>query len=171
MAYINGYAYLVGLIAVVVTLAWTSATFIFDIANTLNITQIDSQGANVGLYIGLIIAATLYNLLGLRFSAYLNKFMGKFIHKTYKYNSQEKKTKQPFSEFIVAWVLLGTVVIIVAIPVMAPTHNSAKWVFTEFTNNTGYTSMPIVFFVGMVRIESNCKKKKKNLQTKPFYLF
>jgi hypothetical protein len=76
MAYINGYAYLVGLIAVVVTLAWTSATFIFSIANTLNITQITSQGANVGLYIGLIIASTLYNLLGLRFSAYLNKFMG-----------------------------------------------------------------------------------------------
>lgn len=126
MAYINGYAYLVGLIAVVVTLAFTSASFIFDIANTLNIVQIDSQGAVVGLYIGLIIASTLYNLLGLRFSAYLNKFM-------------------------VAWVLIGTVVIIVAVPAMAPSHNSAKWVFTEFINNTGYTSMPIVFFVGMLQ--------------------
>lgn len=79
MAYINGYAYLVGLIAVVVTLAFTSASFIFDIANTLNIVQIDSQGAVVGLYIGLIIASTLYNLLGLRFSAYLNKFMGTYL--------------------------------------------------------------------------------------------
>lgn len=78
MAYINGYAYLVGLIAVVVTLAFTSSTFIFNIANTLNIVQIESQGAIVGLYIGLIIASTLYNLLGLRFSAYLNKFMGMY---------------------------------------------------------------------------------------------
>jgi Na+/proline symporter len=77
MAYINGYAYLVGLTAVVITLAWTSATFIFAIANTLNITQITSQGANIGLYIGLIVGATLYNLLGLKYSAYLNKFMGK----------------------------------------------------------------------------------------------
>ncbi|GAA5813670.1 hypothetical protein MFLAVUS_007156 [Mucor flavus] len=126
MAYINGYAYLVGLTAVVITLAWTSATFIFQIANTLNITQIDSQGANVGLYIGLIIAATLYNLLGLRFSAYLNKFM-------------------------VGWVLVGTLIIIIAVPVMAPTHQTAEWVFTEFTNNTGYTNNGIVFFIGMLQ--------------------
>ncbi|KAG2199308.1 hypothetical protein INT47_012942 [Mucor saturninus] len=126
MAYINGYAYLVGLTAVVITLAWTSATFIFQIANTLNITQISSQGANVGLYIGLIIGATLYNLLGLKYSAYLNKFM-------------------------VGWVLLGTLIIIIAIPAMAPTHNSATWVFTEFTNNTGYSNKGIVFFVGMLQ--------------------
>jgi amino acid transporter len=79
MAWVNGWAYLTGLIAVTITLAWTSADFIYMIANTLNENQIDSQGASVGLYIGIVIAGTLYNLLGLRFSAYLNKFMGKHI--------------------------------------------------------------------------------------------
>lgn len=154
MAYINGYAYLVGLTAVVITLAWTSATFIFQIANTLNITQISSQGANVGLYIGLIIGATLYNLLGLKYSAYLNKFMGK---KKKSLLLPRKKLTPLFLTCIVGWVLIGTLVIIVAIPAMAPTHNSAAWVFTEFTNNTGYTNKGLVFFVGMV----SCFEKKK----------
>lgn len=51
---------------------------------------------------------------------------------------------------LVGWVLLGTLIIIIAVPVMAPTHNSATWVFTEFTNNTGYSNKGLVFFVGMV---------------------
>ena len=33
---------------------------------------------------------------------------------------------------------------------MAPSHNTAKWVFTEFTNDTGYENLALVFFVGMV---------------------
>lgn len=58
--------------------------------------------------------------------------------------------KLNFFTCLVAWVLIGTVIIIVAVPVMAPSHNSATWVFTEFTNNTGYSNKGIVFFVGMV---------------------
>lgn len=77
MSWINGYAYLIGLVAVVITLAWTSSQFIFAISNTLNVTQIDSQGPYVGLYIALIVMGTLYNLLGIKFSACLNKFMGR----------------------------------------------------------------------------------------------
>ncbi|EIE81848.1 hypothetical protein RO3G_06553 [Rhizopus delemar RA 99-880] len=76
MAWINGYAYLIGLVTANITLAWTSAEFIFDVANVLNTKQIDSAGANVGLYCGIIIAATMYNLLGMKFSSYLNKFLG-----------------------------------------------------------------------------------------------
>ncbi|KAI8645218.1 amino acid/polyamine transporter I [Parasitella parasitica] len=125
MAWINGYAYLTGLIAVVMTLAYTAADFIYAIANTLNEHQVDSQGASVGLYIGLIIACTAYNILGLRFSAYLNKFM-------------------------VVWVMIGTLIVVIAVPAMAPTHNSPKWVFTEFINSTGYESNGLVFLIGLL---------------------
>jgi hypothetical protein len=50
---------------------------IYGVANLLNINQINSQGASVGLYIALVVAGTIYCMFGLRFSAYLNKFMGK----------------------------------------------------------------------------------------------
>ncbi|KAG0763628.1 hypothetical protein G6F16_003773 [Rhizopus arrhizus] len=126
MAWINGYAYLIGLVTANITLAWTSAEFIFDVANVLNIKQIDSIGANVGLYCGIIIAATMYNLLGMKFSGYLNKFL-------------------------VFWVGIGSIIIICTIPAMAPTHKSASWVFTQFTNNTGYENQALVFLLGLLQ--------------------
>lgn len=79
MAWISGYAYLIGLITASITLAYTTADFVFGIANTLDIQQINSTGAYVGLYIGLVAFGTFYNMLGMKFSAYMNKFMGKFI--------------------------------------------------------------------------------------------
>ncbi|CAO3626288.1 unnamed protein product [Mucor hiemalis] len=126
MSYINGYVYLIGLITANITLAYTTGDFIIYIANTLNYTQITSQGANVGLYCAISVAATLYNFLGMKYSAYLNKFL-------------------------VFWVGIGTIVILCTVPAMAPSHNTAKWVFTEFTNNTGYQSVALVFFVGMTQ--------------------
>ncbi|KAI9359504.1 amino acid/polyamine transporter I [Pilaira anomala] len=95
-------------------------------ANVLNVTQITSQGATVGLYCAIVIMTTSYNLLGMKFSAYLNKFL-------------------------VFWVGIGTIIIICVVPAMAPTHNSAKWVFTEFINNTGYENSGLVFFIGMLQ--------------------
>lgn len=77
MSYINGYTYLTGLITANITLAYTAGDFIIYIANTLNVNQIESTGANVGLYFAIIIAATAYNFLGMRFSGHMNKFLGK----------------------------------------------------------------------------------------------
>jgi hypothetical protein len=34
---------------------------------------------------------------------------------------------------------------------MAPSHQSAKWVFTEFINNTGYANSGLVFLLGMLQ--------------------
>jgi amino acid transporter len=34
---------------------------------------------------------------------------------------------------------------------MAPSHKSAKWVFTEFANNTGYSNSGLVFFLGLLQ--------------------
>jgi hypothetical protein len=36
-------------------------------------------------------------------------------------------------------------------PAMAPSHQPAKWVFTEFINNTGYDNVGMVFLVGLLQ--------------------
>ncbi|KAG1445835.1 hypothetical protein G6F56_009771 [Rhizopus delemar] len=126
MSWISGYTYLIAAVTVVATLAWTSGQFIIAISNTLNIVQINSQGANVGVYVALIIMGTIYNLLGVKFSGYLNKFM-------------------------VVWVFIGSLIIIIAVPALAPSHNTAKWVFTEFKNNTGYKNNGVVFLLGLLQ--------------------
>lgn len=126
MAWISGYCYLIGLITANITLAWACADFIFGIANVLNVKQIVSEGAYVGLYCGIFIFATLYNWLGMKFSSYINKFM-------------------------VIWVFFGTLIIIITVPAMAPTHQSGKWVFTEFINNTGYANNGMAFLLGLLQ--------------------
>lgn len=35
--------------------------------------------------------------------------------------------------------------------VMAPSHHTAKWAFTEFTNSSGYESSGLVFFLGLLQ--------------------
>ncbi|KAI9266396.1 amino acid/polyamine transporter I [Helicostylum pulchrum] len=55
------------------------------------------------------------------------------------------------NKFMVFWVGVGTIAVLCTVPAMAPKLNSAKWVFTEFTNNTGYESVVMVFFVGMLQ--------------------
>lgn len=49
--------------------------------------------------------------------------------------------------------MIGTLVIIVTVPAMAPSHNSAKWVFTEFKNTTGYENDGMVFLIGLVSVD------------------
>ncbi|KAI8975131.1 amino acid/polyamine transporter I [Mycotypha africana] len=108
------------------TLAWSCADFVIGIANILNTKQITAQGAYVGLYCAFFVAATIFNLFGLKASSYLNKF-------------------------VLVWVGIGTILIIVAVPAMAPTHQSAKWVFTEFINRTGYTNKGMAFLLGLLQ--------------------
>ncbi|CAO3671769.1 unnamed protein product [Umbelopsis vinacea] len=50
-----------------------------------------------------------------------------------------------------AQFLVGTIIIVVAMPAMAPSHQPAKWVFTEFINNTGYDNVGMVFLVGLLQ--------------------
>ncbi|KAI9274666.1 amino acid/polyamine transporter I [Phascolomyces articulosus] len=96
------------------------------ISNILNEHQITNLGANVGLYIAFLLIGVGYSYLGIRFSGYLNKFM-------------------------VFWVLIGSTVIIVAMPALAPNHPSAEWVFTEFQNSTGYKNSGLAFFLGLLQ--------------------
>ncbi|ORY96421.1 amino acid/polyamine transporter I, partial [Syncephalastrum racemosum] len=51
----------------------------------------------------------------------------------------------------VIWVLIGTVIVIITVPAMAPSHHDAKWLFTEFLNETGYSNSGLVFLLGLLQ--------------------
>ncbi|ORY93803.1 amino acid/polyamine transporter I [Syncephalastrum racemosum] len=126
MAWLCGYVFVAGLLSATMTLAYSMGEYVIAIANVLNENQIDNQGANVGLYILFLIVGVAYNYLGLKFSAYLNKFM-------------------------VIWVTIGTIIVVICMPVMSPTHPSAKWVFTAFTNTAGYQNSGLTFLLGLLQ--------------------
>ena len=46
--------------------------------------------------------------------------------------------------------LISFFVILVIVPAKAPTHQDAKFVFTNFVNNTGWASNGIAFIVGLI---------------------
>lgn len=52
---------------------------------------------------------------------------------------------------IVFWVLIGTVIVVITLPAMADTHPSARWVFTEFRNATGWGNDGLTFLLGMLQ--------------------
>ncbi|KAI7850006.1 amino acid/polyamine transporter I [Circinella umbellata] len=108
------------------TVAYSLGDFTIAAINILREEEIDNQGANVGLFIAFLIASLICSYFGLKFNAFMNKF-------------------------IVFWAAIGTIIIVVAMPVMAPTNPSAKWVFTEFQNTTGYSNSALTFFLGMLQ--------------------
>ena len=56
------------------------------------------------------------------------------------------------------WHILGTLTIVIGLPIVAPTHQTAKWVFTEFISpgaapapdGVGISSNFYVFCVGLL---------------------
>lgn len=48
-------------------------------------------------------------------------------------------------------MLIGTVIVVITLPAMADTHPSARWVFTEFRNATGWGNDGLTFLLGMLQ--------------------
>ena len=80
MAWNCGYIFLAGVLATVMTAAYTMAEYVVAIANVL-ITdperQITNHGITIGIYIGILLLSVIYCYQGIRFSGYLNVFTGK----------------------------------------------------------------------------------------------
>lgn len=118
------------------------------IANVLNVHQTDNQGAIVGLYILFLFIGVGYSYLGIKFSGYLNYFMS--MHSTTIVFIYEASSNTNIF-LLVYWVGIGTILVVVIMPAMAPTHPSAEWVFTVFQNTTGYKNQGITFLLGMLQ--------------------
>ncbi|KAG2221051.1 hypothetical protein INT45_009709, partial [Circinella minor] len=129
MAWNCGYVFLAGVLATVMTAAYTMAEYVVAIANVL-ITdperQITSHSITIGIYIGILLLSVIYCYQGIRFSGYLNVFT-------------------------VIWVLVGTIVVIVVLLVMSPSYASAEWVFTSWQDLTGYNSPGLAFLLGLLQ--------------------
>ncbi|ORZ26038.1 amino acid/polyamine transporter I, partial [Absidia repens] len=108
------------------TVAWNLAQLIIGMANVLRGTDVSSTGLYVGLYIIMTVIGTGSGFLGLTFTNFLNYFMA-------------------------FWLIVCTIVFSIAIPVLAPTNQSATWVFTQFNNSTGYDNHALVFFLGLLQ--------------------
>lgn len=72
-----GYTYLIGLLAVNMTLAYGGAQFIVGMVGVGTGNYSQPEGAYVGIYVGLLILAAFVNLLGTKATGYINKFIGK----------------------------------------------------------------------------------------------
>ncbi|KAI8069869.1 amino acid/polyamine transporter I [Gongronella butleri] len=55
------------------------------------------------------------------------------------------------NNFVAFWLVAATFVFVIGVLCLAPARNNASWVFLEFTNETGYDNMAIVFFLGLLQ--------------------
>ncbi|KAG2222494.1 hypothetical protein INT45_012808 [Circinella minor] len=125
---ICGYMFLAGVISAVMATGDGVALAIIGIVNVSKgegQEQFSSNGAIVGIYTLYTFITTAYCTLGIKYNEYLNRFL-------------------------VIWTILGTLIICITLPVMSPSNPSPVWVFTEFNNQTGYSSSGIAFFLGIL---------------------
>ncbi|KAL0088535.1 amino acid permease-domain-containing protein [Phycomyces blakesleeanus] len=66
-------------------------------------------------------------------------------------NSVSVKYNGFFNQTSLYWHLIGTLLIIIVALVMTPNKSSAKWVFTDFQNETGFSSNGYVFLIGLLQ--------------------
>ncbi|CAO3609293.1 unnamed protein product [Cunninghamella blakesleeana] len=121
-AYIN----LAGMIATQGTLAWSCASFVYQIVEIQTGVTIDNLGAYIGLYCAMQLVATIIALLGLKVSNYINYFL-------------------------IGWTFIGTFIVMIIPVAMAKSHQPAKWVFTQFINNTGWESDGLAFLISFLQ--------------------
>ncbi|RCH98456.1 hypothetical protein CU098_003769 [Rhizopus stolonifer] len=66
-------------------------------------------------------------------------------------NSMHIKYNGFFNQASLYWHLIGTLLIIVVALVLTPNKPSAKWVFTYFENDTGFSSDSYAFLIGLLQ--------------------
>ncbi|KAI8069870.1 amino acid/polyamine transporter I [Gongronella butleri] len=126
MSWLTGYIYAAATLAANMTVAWNLAQLIIGMASVVRQETIDNLGAYVGIYVLMSIICTACGFAGLRFTNWLNYFMA-------------------------FWLFANTFVFAISVPLLAPTNNNASWVFTQFTNETGYENLALVFFLGLLQ--------------------
>ncbi|KAI9480465.1 MAG: amino acid/polyamine transporter I [Benjaminiella poitrasii] len=66
-------------------------------------------------------------------------------------NSMHIKYNGFFNQASLYWHLVGTLLIIIVALVLTPNKASAKWVFTFFENDTGFSSNSYAFLIGLLQ--------------------
>ncbi|KAI5120999.1 hypothetical protein M0805_000460 [Coniferiporia weirii] len=110
-SWITGWFNLLGQVAVTTGISFACANFISTIA-TFNTDFVPTAKTTIGIYAAVLCAQGLINTFGVHLLKYINNVS-------------------------VWWHAVGTTALTIAVLVTAPTHQSAKYVFTQFIDGTG----------------------------------
>jgi len=110
-SWVTGWFNLLGQVAVTTGISYACANFT-STAATLGTTFVPSPNITIGIYAGILIIQGLINTFGVHLLKYINNVS-------------------------VFWHAIGTTALVIAILVKAPTHQSARFVFTQFIDGTG----------------------------------
>ncbi|EJC99523.1 APC amino acid permease [Fomitiporia mediterranea MF3/22] len=110
-SWITGWFNLLGQVAVTTGISFACANFISTIA-TFNTDFVPTARTTIGIYAAVLSGQGLINTFGVHLLKYINNFS-------------------------IWWHAVGTTALVIAILAAAPTHHSAKFVFTQFIDGTG----------------------------------
>ncbi|KAI1793751.1 APC amino acid permease [Ganoderma leucocontextum] len=110
-SWVTGWFNLLGQVAVTTGISFAAANFISTIA-TLGTSFVPEPRITIGIYAGVLICQGLINTFGVHLLKYINNVS-------------------------IWWHAVGTTAVVIAILAAAPTHQSAKFVFATFIDNTG----------------------------------
>ncbi|KAI8370144.1 amino acid/polyamine transporter I [Choanephora cucurbitarum] len=128
-SWMTGWFNLIGQFAVTTGINYGIALMLVAVISIgTNGTWVPTAGATVGLHIALCISQGIANSLG-------------------------PKVMNRVNSFSTWWQVLAPIVIMITIVAKAPTHQSAKFVFTHFNNETGWTNPGYVALIGMLQAQ------------------
>ncbi|KAI0700801.1 amino acid/polyamine transporter I [Cerioporus squamosus] len=110
-SWVTGWFNLLGQVAVTTGISFAVANFISTLA-TFNTDFVPEPRITIGIYAGVLICQGLINTFGVHLLKYINNVS-------------------------IWWHAVGTTAVVIAILAAAPTHQSAKFVFRTFIDNTG----------------------------------
>ncbi|EJF61992.1 APC amino acid permease [Dichomitus squalens LYAD-421 SS1] len=110
-SWMTGWFNLLGQVAVTTGISYAAANFISTLA-TFNTSFVPEARITIGIYAGVLICQGLINTFGVHLLKYINNFS-------------------------IWWHAVGTTAVVIAILAAAPKHQSAKFVFATFIDNTG----------------------------------
>ncbi|KAM5545486.1 hypothetical protein V8D89_000524 [Ganoderma adspersum] len=110
-SWVTGWFNLLGQVAVTTGISFAAANFISTLA-TFGTSFVPEPRITIGIYAGVLICQGLINTFGVHLLKYINNIS-------------------------IWWHAVGTTAVVIAILAAAPTHQSAKFVFATFIDNTG----------------------------------
>ncbi|KAM5545481.1 hypothetical protein V8D89_000519 [Ganoderma adspersum] len=110
-SWVTGWFNFLGQVACTTSVGFTVANFLSTLA-TFGTSFAPSPRTTIGIYAGVLVLQGLINTFGVHLLKYINSAS-------------------------IWWHAIGTAVVIIAVLAAAPTHQSAKFVFTTFIDNTG----------------------------------
>ncbi|KAI0370754.1 amino acid transporter [Pilatotrama ljubarskyi] len=110
-SWVTGWFNLLGQVAVTAGISYGCANFISTVA-TFNTDFVPSPHTTIGIYAAVLVAQGLINTFGVHLLKYINNIS-------------------------IWWHAVGTTAVVIAVLAAAPSHQSAKFVFRTFIDNTG----------------------------------